>query len=81
MTVSAYRTKHGALKYTFAYRFETPDRILVFGGDGHYSPCLVEAAKDADILFIESFGLEDIANTPWGGDTVFFCKKEPPSLA
>ena len=75
VTVSAYRTKHGALKYTFAYRFETPDRVLVFGGDGHYSEGLVQAAKDADMLFIESCGLKDIANATWGGDTVEEKKK------
>lgn len=75
VTVFAYRTEHGALKYTFAYRFETPDRVLVFGGDGHYSPGLVEASKNADILFIESCGLEDIANATWGGKTVDEKKK------
>lgn len=75
VTVSAYRTEHGALKYTFAYRFETPDRVLVFGGDGHYSPGLVEAAKGADILFIESCTLENIQYATWGGDTVEEKKK------
>lgn len=70
VTVTAYRTEHGALKYTFAYRFETPDRVFAFGGDGHYSPGLVEAAKDADILFIESCTLENIQYATWGGDTV-----------
>lgn len=75
VTVSAYRTKHGALKYTFAYRFETPDRVLAFGGDGHYSPGLVKAAKDADILFIESCTLANIKYATWGGTTVAEKKK------
>jgi len=70
VTVEAFRTKHGALKYTFAYRFTTPDRVLVFGGDGHYSPGLVEAAKDADILFIESCTLEYLKYATWGGETL-----------
>jgi ribonuclease Z len=73
--VTAYRTKHGGLKYTFAYRFETPDRVLVFGGDGHYSEGLVEASKDADMLFIESCTLEDLANATWGGKTLAEKKK------
>jgi ribonuclease Z len=73
--VSAFRTKHGALKYTFAYRFETADRIIAFAGDGHYSQGVVDAAKDADILFTEAFSLENIAYSTWGGDTVEEKKK------
>lgn len=75
VTVSAFRTEHGSLKYTFAYRFETPDRVFAFGGDGHYSPGLVEAAKDADILFIESCTLENLEYATWGGDTLEEKKK------
>ena len=73
--VSAFRTKHGDLKYTFAYRFETPDRILAFAGDGHYSQGVVDAAKGADVLFTEAFSLENIAYSTWGGDTVEEKKK------
>ncbi|MCH7548023.1 MAG: MBL fold metallo-hydrolase [Candidatus Krumholzibacteriota bacterium] len=69
VTVSAFRTKHGALQYTFGYRFETPDRVFAFGGDGHYSEGLVKAAKDADILFIESCTLENVKYATWGGET------------
>ena len=70
--VFAYPTKHGALEHTYAYRFETkPDhRVLVFGGDGHYSKGLVEAAKNADILFVEGITRKNIAAAPWGGKTV-----------
>jgi ribonuclease Z len=75
VTVSAYRTKHGALKYTFGYRFEAGGRIFAFGGDGHYSEGLVKAAKDADILFIESCTLENLSHATWGGDTVEEKKK------
>lgn len=75
VTVSAYRTKHGALKDTFAYRFVTSDRVLAFGGDGHYSPGLVEGARNADVLFIECFGLANIQYATWGGNTVEEKKK------
>ncbi|MCF6767525.1 MBL fold metallo-hydrolase [Thiotrichales bacterium 19S11-10] len=70
--VYAYPTKHGELKHTYAYRFVTkPDnRILVFGGDGHYSKGLVQAAKNADILFIEGFTLKNMKDAPWGGGTL-----------
>lgn len=75
--VEAFPTKHGALEHTYAYRFTTkPDnRILVFGGDGHYSKGLVAAAKDADILVIESITLDNLKYAPWGGKTVEEKKK------
>jgi ribonuclease BN (tRNA processing enzyme) len=72
--VEAFQTvkSHGALKYTYAYRFTTkPDgRIIAFGGDGHYSKGLVEAAKGADILVIEGITKKNIKYAPWGGKTV-----------
>ena len=73
--VEAYRTKHGAFEYSFAYRFVTPDRIFAFGGDGIYSNGLVEAARGADILFMEAVTEEGIPYAPWGGNTVEQKKK------
>jgi len=68
--VEAFRTKHGAFEHTLAFRFTTPDRIFAFGGDGIYSKGLVEAARDADILFMEAVTEEGIPAAPWGGATV-----------
>ena len=70
--VQAFPTKHGFLEHTYAYRFTTkPDnRVLVFGGDGHYSEGLANAAKDADILFIEGITRKNIMSAPWGGVTL-----------
>ncbi len=71
VVVEAFPTKHGFLEHTYAYRFTTkPDgRVLVFGGDGHYSEGLVAAAKGADVLFIESITRKNIMAAPWGGTT------------
>jgi len=70
--VEAFPTEHGFLENPIAYRFTTkPDnRVLVFGGDGHYSEGLVNAAKDADILFIEGITRKNIMSAPWGGETL-----------
>lgn len=70
--VEAFPTKHGFLEHSHAYRFTTkPDnRVLVFGGDGHYSEGLANAAKDADILFIEGITRKNIMSAPWGGQTL-----------
>jgi len=69
--VEAFPTEHGFLEHTYAYRFTAkPDgRIFTFGGDGHYSEGLVNAARDADVLFIESITRKNIKFAPWGGDT------------
>lgn len=72
--VEAFRTDHahGALRYTYAYRFTTkPDgRIIAFGGDGHHSKGLVEAAKNADVLVIEGCTWKNLKYAPWGGKTL-----------
>ncbi len=71
VSVEAFPTEHGFLQHTYAYRFTTkPDgRILAFGGDGHFSEGLANAARNADILFIESITRKNIKFAPWGGDT------------
>ncbi len=70
--VQAFPSGHGFLEHTYAYRFTTkPDgRVLVFGGDGHYSEGLAAAAKDADLLFIEGITRAHIEFATWGGKTV-----------
>jgi ribonuclease BN (tRNA processing enzyme) len=35
---------------SYSYRFETPDRVIVFTGDTGQSDALTELAKDADLL-------------------------------
>lgn len=69
--VEAFPTAHGFLGHTYAYRFTTkPDnRVLVFGGDGHYSEGLVNASKGADVLVIESITRKNVKVAPWGGKT------------
>jgi ribonuclease BN (tRNA processing enzyme) len=71
VSVEAFPSEHGFLRHTYAYRFTTkPDgRVFAFGGDGHYSEGLVNAAKDADILFVESITRKNIKFAPWGGST------------
>jgi len=75
--VEAYRTKHGSLTDTFAYRFTTNDRVVVFTGDGGpYHANIVDAARNADLLVVETVTEKNIQFAPWGGDTVTAKKKE-----
>jgi ribonuclease BN (tRNA processing enzyme) len=48
---------------SFAFRFQTPDKVIVFSGDTGACPALVEFARDADLLIHEVINLELIADS------------------
>jgi ribonuclease BN (tRNA processing enzyme) len=55
----AFHTGAAAGKYkSYAYRFETPDRVVVFTGDTAPTDALVNLAKDADLLVSEANSVE-----------------------
>lgn len=53
VTVTAARVAHPPITDAYAYRFDCPDRSIVFSGDTAPSQTLVELAKDADVLVHE----------------------------
>jgi ribonuclease BN (tRNA processing enzyme) len=53
VTVRAAINHHPPLAPSFAYRFETADRSVVFSGDTSYSASVVRLAADADVLVHE----------------------------
>jgi ribonuclease BN (tRNA processing enzyme) len=54
VTVTAFRTPHPPITDNFAYKFETPDGVIVFSSDTAYNPKLAEFAKGADVLVHEA---------------------------
>jgi ribonuclease BN (tRNA processing enzyme) len=44
---------------SYSYRFETPDRVIVFTGDTGASDAVTELAKGADLLVTETSSFED----------------------
>jgi ribonuclease BN (tRNA processing enzyme) len=42
---------------SFAYRFNAPDRSIVFSGDTAYSPALIELARGADVFVCEAVSM------------------------
>lgn len=52
--VTAFPVVHGTLA-AFGFRFETPDKTVVFSGDTAPTQALVEAARGADILVHEAY--------------------------
>jgi ribonuclease BN (tRNA processing enzyme) len=56
----AFHSGPVAGKYkSYAYRFETPDRVIVFTGDTGASDAVTELAKGADLLVTESNSFKD----------------------
>ena len=53
VTVTAALVEHPPVTPAFAYRFDCPDRSIVFSGDTAPSKSLVALAKDADVLVHE----------------------------
>jgi ribonuclease BN (tRNA processing enzyme) len=53
VTVTAFRTPHPPITDNFAYKFETPDGVIVFSSDTAYNPKLADFAKGADVLVHE----------------------------
>jgi ribonuclease BN (tRNA processing enzyme) len=50
LKVSAARVRHPPISHAHAYRFDTPDRSIVFSGDTTYSPELIALAKGTDVV-------------------------------
>lgn len=60
--VTAALVQHPLVKPAFAYRFDCPDRSIVFSGDTRPSENLIELARGADILVHEVIDLRAIGS-------------------
>ena len=59
--VSAFLVDHYGAKPAYGFRFETPDKVIVFSGDTAPNQNLVHRAKGADILVHEVINEEGIS--------------------
>jgi ribonuclease BN (tRNA processing enzyme) len=60
---------------SYSYRFETPDRVIVFTGDTGASDAVTELAKNADLLVTETSSFQErmqalIRSGQWGAMTL-----------
>ena len=58
--VTVAEVPHGAAKPSYAFRFDTPDRSIVFSGDTSKSPSLMRLASGADILVHEVVNVDGV---------------------
>jgi len=59
--------RHGTIEHAFAYRFDCPDRTVVFSGDTAYSPELAAFARGAHTLVHEAVFLPALSEAALGG--------------
>jgi len=55
--VEAFRIRHGTWANAFAYKFTTPDRVIVISGDAAPDARIEEQAAGADILIHEVYSM------------------------
>jgi ribonuclease Z len=55
ITVEAFPVPHGSWPNSWAFRFTTPDKVVVISGDSAPSEKLIEYSKDADLLIHEVY--------------------------
>ncbi|HEX5475855.1 MAG TPA: MBL fold metallo-hydrolase [Vicinamibacterales bacterium] len=53
VTVTAFRVPHGTWPQAFGFRFDTPDKTIVFSGDSAFSPAIARQCRGCDILVHE----------------------------
>jgi len=64
VSVEAFRIRHGSWKNAFAYRFTTPDRVIVVSGDAAPDPGIEDKLAGADILIHEVYSVQGFAGRP-----------------
>jgi ribonuclease Z len=58
--VEAFRVRHGTWANAFAYKFTTPDRVIVISGDAAPDARIEEQAEGVDILIHEVYSVEGL---------------------
>ena len=53
--VTAFRVRHGELRNSFGFRFETPDKTIVISGDTAPTETLIENCKGCHVLIHEAY--------------------------
>ena len=64
VTVKAIKVPHGGWEESYAFKFTTPDRVIVVSGDCTFSEKLMEESKGCDILIHEVFSEDGWSRRP-----------------
>ena len=64
MTVTAFAVPHADWKYAFGYRIQTPDRVIVVGGDDRPNDAIARQCNGCDVLIHEVYSNSGFARVP-----------------
>ena len=66
ITVRAFAVPHGGWRYSFGYRIQTPDRLIVISGDTRPNPDIADQCHGCDVLIHEVYSDAGFATIPSG---------------
>ena len=66
IAVRAFAVPHGGWRYSFGYRIQTPDRLIVISGDTRPNPDIAEQCHGCDVLIHEVYSDAGFATIPSG---------------
>ena len=64
VTVRAFAVPHGAWKYAFGYRIDTPDRSIVISGDARANDAIERECNGCDVLIHEVYSDAGFSSVP-----------------
>jgi len=64
ITVRAFAVPHADWKYAFGYRIQTPDRLIVIGGDDRPNDAIARECNGCDVLIHEVYSDAGFRNVP-----------------
>jgi len=62
ITVTAFENHHGSWDYSYGYRVQTPDRVIIIGGDTAPFDGMTKDYQGADILIHEAYSYDPDKN-------------------
>jgi ribonuclease BN (tRNA processing enzyme) len=62
VTVTAFGVKHGSWDQAFGYKFQTPDRTVVFSGDTSPTDAIAKACSGCDVLLHEVYNAHSLTD-------------------
>ena len=64
LKIEAFAVPHGAWRYAYGYRFETPHRTIVISGDTTPTESVVENCTECDVLIHEVYSAHEFMDRP-----------------
>lgn len=64
VSIRAFNVPHAGWKYSFGYRIQTPDKVIVISGDARVNPAIARECNGCDILLHEVYSDSGFTTIP-----------------